>query len=146
MEYPASWSLDSAHDGFEKMESGLNARAIDFAKIGQLFLHNGSWNGKQIISEKWVREATTPDSNDLREWKVFAENRARGGYYKYMWWGMNSPDGGYAYRAAGKYGQYIFDSPQDNVVIVRYGTDEGNVNFWPDIMMQIAERVGAQGD
>jgi CubicO group peptidase (beta-lactamase class C family) len=36
MEYPASWSLDSQQCGMEKMESGLNARAIDFAKFGRL--------------------------------------------------------------------------------------------------------------
>jgi hypothetical protein len=33
MEFPATWSLDSTRHGFEKMESGLNGRAIDFAKF-----------------------------------------------------------------------------------------------------------------
>ena len=60
MEYPASWSLDSKTDGFEKMESGINARAIDFAKLGQLFLDNGRWNGKQVISTQWVTASTAP--------------------------------------------------------------------------------------
>ena len=55
-EYPASWSLDEA--GFEKMESGINARAIDFAKIGRLFLNNGRWQGEQVISEPWIAEST----------------------------------------------------------------------------------------
>lgn len=41
MEYPASWSLDSTTDGMEKTNTGLNARAIDFARIGLMFLHNG---------------------------------------------------------------------------------------------------------
>ena len=62
MEAPGSWSLDSDASGFEKMESGINARAIDFARIGRLFLNNGNWNGKQIISEKWVNESTRPDT------------------------------------------------------------------------------------
>jgi CubicO group peptidase (beta-lactamase class C family) len=62
MEAPASWSLDSDTSGFEKNGSGINARAIDFAKIGRLFLNNGNWNGIQIISEKWVNESTTPDT------------------------------------------------------------------------------------
>jgi hypothetical protein len=39
---PGSWSLDSRHDGFEKMESGLNSRAVDFAKLGLLYLRGGS--------------------------------------------------------------------------------------------------------
>jgi CubicO group peptidase (beta-lactamase class C family) len=37
MEYPASWSVDSNRGRFEKIESGINARAIDFAKFGRLF-------------------------------------------------------------------------------------------------------------
>ena len=52
MEYPALWSLDSVTDGFELSHVALNARAIDFAKFGQLFLDGGKWSGKQIISEK----------------------------------------------------------------------------------------------
>ena len=53
-EYPGSWSLDE--NGFEKMESGINARAIDFAKFGRLFLHNGNWDGVQVVPAEWVAE------------------------------------------------------------------------------------------
>jgi CubicO group peptidase (beta-lactamase class C family) len=42
MEAAGSWSLDSTQDGFEKSESGLNARAIDFANFGQFFLQRGT--------------------------------------------------------------------------------------------------------
>jgi CubicO group peptidase (beta-lactamase class C family) len=146
MEYPASWSLDSAHDGFEKMESGINARAIDFAKVGSLFLHYGNWNGKQLVSEEWVRESTTPDPSDTREWKVFADAKADNGYYKYMWWGTQRDHDTYDFRAAGKYGQYIYVSPRDHVVIVRYGTDEGDVAAWWDVFASIAERVTSARD
>jgi CubicO group peptidase (beta-lactamase class C family) len=58
MEYPATWSIDSDQDELELAYVLLNARAIDFAKFGQLFLNNGNWNGKQIISERWVIEST----------------------------------------------------------------------------------------
>lgn len=43
METPGSWSLDRKKSGFEKMESGINGRAIDFAKFGRLFLNKGNW-------------------------------------------------------------------------------------------------------
>jgi CubicO group peptidase (beta-lactamase class C family) len=88
MEYPASWSLDSQDTGFEKMESGLNARAIDFARFGLLYLHNGAWNGQQIVSEAWVKESTSPDPTDQREWPYWPEYKQNGGYYKYHWWGL----------------------------------------------------------
>ena len=45
MEFDGAWTLDSEASGFEKMEAGLNARAIDFAKLGRLFLHEGAWDG-----------------------------------------------------------------------------------------------------
>jgi len=146
MEYPASWSLDSTSDGFEKMESGINARAIDFAKVGSLFLHNGEWNGQQLISERWVHEATTPDPSDTREWKVFEQTKANGGFYKYMWWGTTDGKGDYDFRAAGKYGQYIYVNPKQHVVIVRYGKNEGNVAAWWEVFALIAERVSHAGD
>ena len=88
MEYTASWSLDER--GFEKMESGINARAIDFAKFGRLFLHNGSWDGIQVVPAKWVAEATQADTSvDYKNYYyddyIFANGQ---GYYKYMWWGI----------------------------------------------------------
>jgi CubicO group peptidase (beta-lactamase class C family) len=52
MEYSALWSVDSEEDGFELSHVALNARAIDFAKFGELFLNNGKWEGRKIISEK----------------------------------------------------------------------------------------------
>jgi CubicO group peptidase (beta-lactamase class C family) len=58
MEYDGSWSLDSDETGFEKMESGINARAIDFAKFGRLYLNGGNWNGAQIVPAEWVATST----------------------------------------------------------------------------------------
>jgi hypothetical protein len=76
-EFPATWSLDSTKHGFEKMESGLNGRAIDFAKFGSLFLHQGTWNGQQLISKEWVIESTAPDPTDTRRWLPIRTGRTR---------------------------------------------------------------------
>lgn len=107
MEFPASWSLDCVESGMEKMESGLNARAIDFAKFGQLYLQRGEWNGKQIIPESWVVESTAvaPDA----PWK----------HYKYLWWMSRSGQG--RFMAVGNLGQFIFVAPDKDCVIVRFG-------------------------
>jgi hypothetical protein len=48
MEADGSWSLDSRRSGSEKMESGPNGRAIDFAKLGLLYA-NGRWRGRQLV-------------------------------------------------------------------------------------------------
>src|SRR5215470_1072743 len=45
MEYPATWSIDHSPDGLELMAAALNARAIDFARFGSLYLKGGIWNG-----------------------------------------------------------------------------------------------------
>ena len=128
MEASASWILDSgdAHE-FEKMESGINARAIDFAKIGRLFLNNGNWNGKQIISEKWVNESTRPDK--ITDPVPF---------YQYMWWVENAQkEGSYQFFAVGKYGQYIYVIPEKNMIIVRHGYESG-YDGWTDLFQNIA--------
>ncbi len=134
MEYPASWSLDSESGGFEKVNVGLNARAIDFARFGQLFLHKGQWQGRQIISEKWVTEATIPDPGDRRPWKVAPMWPQLGGYYKFHWWGFNNPDGTYDYMARGWLGQIIYVSPSTNTVVVRLGGGPQPDTLWPFVI------------
>jgi hypothetical protein len=47
------------------------------------------------------------------------------GYYRYMWWGMQRDDGSYDYTAEGDKGQFIYVSPQQDLVIVRNGVDFG---------------------
>lgn len=127
MEYAGSWSLDSPESGFEKMESGINARAVDFAKFGRLFLNQGVWNGSDVIPTAWISESTEEDKSIQRENyypadEFFAKTE---GYYKYMWWGLPRSGGGYDYSAAGKYGQFIYVSPEANLIIVRNGEKYG---------------------
>ena len=61
MEYAGSWSMDSEASGMTKMESGLNLRAIDFAKFGRLILQKGQWNNKPLISQEWINKSITID-------------------------------------------------------------------------------------
>jgi len=125
VQYPGSWSLDE--NGFEKMESGINARAIDFAKFGRLFLHNGNWNGAQVVPAEWVAESTQADmSVDYASYYyddfIFADGQ---GYYKYMWWGIQRDEQNYDFMALGNHGQYIYISPQKNLIILRFGESYG---------------------
>jgi CubicO group peptidase (beta-lactamase class C family) len=141
MEYPGSWSLDER--GFEKMESGINARAIDFAKFGLLLLNNGLWHDEQVISYEWVVEATQADIGvDYEDYYyngfLFADGL---GYYKYMWWGMQRDENNYDFIALGNHGQFIYISPQANLVIVRFGEtygEFGNAEGWVDLFYEFA--------
>ncbi len=129
MEFPASWSLDSQTNGMEKMESGLNARAIDFAKFGRLYLHQGDWNGRQVIPEHWVAESTTPDPD------------AGWANYKYLWWIPRSGQG--RFMAVGNLGQFIYVAPDKDCVILRFG--RGKPRNWhqiyPQLFAALAEKL-----
>lgn len=83
---------------------GLTLSPVDMAKIGQLFLNKGIWNGERIISEKWVIESTTEQSR----WKQ------RNLLYGYLWW-VSERDNGYA--AMGDGGNIIYVSPKKNMVV-----------------------------
>jgi CubicO group peptidase (beta-lactamase class C family) len=142
MEYPATWSIDSDEDGFEVTPILLNARAIDLAKFGRLYLNNGNWDGRQIIPDHWVAESTVRDPNDHRPWETFSQWQDNGGYYKYFWWGVSQGHGGYSYMAIGTYGQFIFVSPGAKLVIVRTADADGiDPREWRQVFQYIAEEV-----
>ena len=125
MEFPGSWSLDE--NGFEKMESGINARAIDFAKFGRLYLNQGNWDGMQVVPAKWVADSTQADDsvdydNYYYDDFIFTD---RSGYYKYMWWGIQREGQAYDFSAIGNKGQFIYVSPEKNLLILRFGENYG---------------------
>ena len=119
MQYDGSWSLDSRADRFEKMESGVNGRAMDFARFGALFLHRGVWRGRQLVPAAWVDEATQPAADppgfygDDPFWSDH--------YYGMFWWGSRRSGGRSDFYALGNKGEFIYVSPQKNLVIVRTG-------------------------
>jgi len=145
-EFPASWSLDSKATGFEKMESGINARARDFARFGLIFLHNGYWNGVQILPEQWVRESTSPLRPDPRTWETMSDWPDYNGYYKYHWWGINNADGSYDFYAHGRYDQMIYIAPRKNVVIVRLGQTPSDIPLaaWPLALHNIVDQLSEE--
>ncbi len=127
MEYSGSWSIDSKASDFEKMETGINARAIDFAKFGVLFLNGGSWQGNQVIFKAWIDESTRPlfpqnYADYYSDWYALLPGE---GHYKYMWYSLVRGGDVYDFAAEGNKGQFIYVSPQANLVIVRSGIEYG---------------------
>lgn len=90
---------------------GLFINTEDHARFGLLFLNNGNWNGTQLISNSWIKEATTPS---------IANNN-----YGYLWW-LNKKGGDRfwngvpenVYYAAGFGGNFIVIIPDEQMVIV----------------------------
>lgn len=145
MEYPATWSIDSKRDDMELAFVLLNARAVDLAKFGDLYLHMGKWNDKQIVPAQWVAESTTEDIDDRRPWTIFPDFRQYGGYFKYYWWGHPTAAGGYTFWAQGQDGQYIFVSPRNQLVIVRIGSKWGiDPGVWQQIFRHMANHIAPE--
>lgn len=116
----ALWSLDTK-DGMEKAYCCLHTNARDFARLGQLVLNKGKWNGKQLVSEKYIEELSSPANNLIDEW-----GRGPLKYYGYHWWITSFRNQKVVY-ARGILGQYILVIPEQNMVIVRLGEKRASV-------------------
>ncbi len=101
-------------DGSISTGAALYLRPRDMAKLGYLFLSNGTWQGRQIVSEDWVRKSTYPHVKGEKD-------MVSGTGYGYQWWSgtlkVNADDISTFY-AAGHGGQYIVQVPELDVVLV----------------------------
>jgi CubicO group peptidase (beta-lactamase class C family) len=132
-EMPASWSLDSSSSGIEKFFGGFNATARDQARLGLLFLHRGTLNGKTILPREWVERSLAADP-------VAGLVHTTDGWVKrgrYQWFLTRD---GRAYFAKGYNGQYVFVDPAKHAVFVRFGEGYGDVD-WPSLFMRVADNL-----
>jgi CubicO group peptidase (beta-lactamase class C family) len=106
-----TWLPDQ--NGISFGNSWLRLRPLDMAKFGYLYLNNGMWNGRQVISKDWVEKSTQKHI----ETKQAMFNIAEKDGYGYLWW-MNGFGG---YSAHGYGGQFIFVIPESNAVAVFTG-------------------------
>ena len=133
-----SWEIFS--DGTVNTGGGLWLRPRDMAKIGYLVLHGGRWQGKQIVSEEWVKESTkqqAPTHDDWYAWWVpffarwiFKDTPLEHNEYGYQWWlGSFTVRGQVveSFRAEGRGGQAVFVFPDLHVVAVFTGWND---NKW----------------
>lgn len=93
---------------------GMRIKTADMAKLGQLYLQEGIWNGKQLLSADWIKEASSAQilqvQNPTEEQK---ENNEGAQGYGYQIWRCTHN----AYRADGANGQYILVMPDQDAVI-----------------------------
>ena len=108
---------------------GHSIRARDFLKFGQLYLNGGTWNGRRILSQDWIRRAIEPR---------FTIGRADYLNYGYLWWSREYPyEGGRvrAYMALGNGGNNIIFIPDLDLVIATNGgnySDNPKVFYYTD--------------
>ena len=115
---PALWSLDKK-DGREKSYCCFYSNARDFARIGKLYLNNGLWNKRRIVSEKYIK-ASTSAAYGLKDKAGLPVD-----FYGYQMW-MTYYNDLDVFYARGILGQFIIVIPERNIVIVRLGHERGN--------------------
>ena len=79
------------------------------AKLGQLMLQKGSWQGRQLVSEDWVGQSTSAQTGRLPDIGVDDI------YYGFYWWVL---PGLKSFTAWGHGGQFIYVAPELDMVIV----------------------------
>ena len=99
------WFCDT--DGLGTPGYGLCMSAEDMAKIGQLCLENGVFNGRQIVSARWIEEMTAP--------RVVESDNFRGMEYGYLWWIIDREK--HIYAAIGNSGNVIYVNPEKDIVV-----------------------------
>jgi len=96
----------------------------DMAKIGQLMLNEGKWNGKQIISKDWIEKTTTTvtPTDTVNKRRGLNKSSPFQFSYGYYWWLVDNfkhhPDFEGAYSATGYGGQFITIIPKLDMVVV----------------------------
>jgi CubicO group peptidase (beta-lactamase class C family) len=105
-------------NGTVQTGGGLSLRPRDMAKFGLLYLHDGNWNGTQVVSQQWVRESTR-------------QQAPPGVGYGYQWWLHD-----FGFAAHGRGGQYIFVMPDLDLVVVFTGGNDNSLAGLPFEMLQ----------
>ncbi|CAM4098676.1 serine hydrolase [Flavobacterium antarcticum] len=116
-EYDAYWLVDG--EGMEMALGGLNACLRDYAKLGQLYLNKGKYNGEQIIPTAWIESSVRATEKHL----LPATNGGTG--YGYQWWIPFGSEG--EFMAIGIFNQYIYINPTTKTIIVK---NSANQNYY----------------
>ena len=106
MEQNAIWSTDQS--GMEKTYCCIHATSRDFAKLGQLFLNDGEFDGQQLLNPEFINEMKNPTKKSSE-------------IYGMGFW-INNDNPIKHYYFLGLQGQYIIMIPEHNMVIVRTGS------------------------
>ncbi|MGZ5254949.1 MAG: serine hydrolase domain-containing protein [Flavitalea sp.] len=133
---------DETPEGYTFGAIGMRIQSEDMAKFGQMLLQKGKWNGKQIVPESWVKQATSFKINssdpgnktpkELNDWEQ--------GYCYQFWRSRNN-----AYRADGLGGQFIIVLPEKDAVVVltanSTNTQEEINLVWDHILPAMQEKA-----
>jgi CubicO group peptidase (beta-lactamase class C family) len=110
----------------------MGATALDYAKLGRLYLKNGNWDGRQLVPEEWVRHSL---ARDTTEGSSFG--------YNYGWHIGEAEYGDF--MADGMYKQHVYVHPGKKIVIVLLCDRENALHAertqWRNVFKQIVDQL-----
>jgi CubicO group peptidase (beta-lactamase class C family) len=120
------WNIDP--QGINNGGTQLYVTARTMAKLGLLYLNNGTWDGQEILTADYVARA----SSALAETHLDSD-------YGYQWWIDTARD---IFSAQGSEGQYIFVVPEHNIVIgIVARADEPGEDVSEEILQYVLDSV-----
>lgn len=114
-EYDALWSTDRP-GGLVKASSSFACTAVDLAKIGLLYAHDGVCGGAQIVSASWIH--TTTGAAQMRGKQPVLDTWWQPSHDYFWWFSTIEPVGDY--YADGYKGQFLYINPGTRTVIVKF--------------------------
>ncbi len=114
---------------------GIQLNALDFAKYGQLYKNEGTWNGKQLIPKEWVYKSFT------KQQQIGGRNNE---FYGYLFWNKSFQVKNNKYEAfycAGNGGNYIIVFKDQPLVIVVTATAYGRGYAHPQVNKMITDYI-----
>jgi CubicO group peptidase (beta-lactamase class C family) len=122
-----SYHLNLTPTGDVYMGGGFHLRPRDELKLGQLYLSGGLWNGRRVVSSKWVDESVQTHSG----FGVIIDDAVDD--YGYGWHIFHTTVGGHVYQgysAGGNGGQFVIIIPELDLVVGFNGGSYGNFPAW----------------
>ena len=121
-EADATWALDA--EGSEIGHFGFSAVLRDWARLGRLLAWDGMWNGRQIISSQWMRDATSVSATEA----FLAPGHATPWLgYGYLVWLLPGPRRQFAFL--GQNGQRLCVDPAAKLILVQTALED-TPEFW----------------
>jgi CubicO group peptidase (beta-lactamase class C family) len=118
----SSWSWDEGRQGAHPdMVGSLKLQPRSMAKLGQLVLDEGSWQGRRVVSAEWIRESTRTHVEET--------DGADSLGYGFLWWQDETPLGNMI-MAMGTGSQNILVLPNPRIVIVTTAGNQFNQQAW----------------
>jgi CubicO group peptidase (beta-lactamase class C family) len=125
--------------------------AREMARFGLLYLNHGRWNGRQLVPESWVAEATRVHVPPTMPWAQPESEIDGRGVYGFNWWRNGlKPDGtrkfpaapAGTYWASGHNNNKCFVIPEWDMVIVRLGLDgKAKDEVWDGFLAKVGESL-----